>query len=240
MAFERLNTIVNCRDSTFAAVTPANSRHAAKLAQIALAVQSRQNTPTPSRRKWLPGSAKPRLQIRDKDTARVDDYYTPSSQPPLATSYYQHQHYQTYPPRQQPYPLRRPSEAIATAPSSRSQRHITPALIRIRAKKPPTTPPPHDSTDVGVPEATRFQTYHRTTYQVKSSSAGGKIKVSGPVGSNEAQLFDAIAAAKSITSGFDMRSSKDDCKLVRHRTGGRKEENRGAGYGRDGRKSCRA
>lgn len=69
-------------------------------------------------------------------------------------------------------------------------------------------PPPHDSTDVGVPEATRLQTYHRTTYQVKSSSTGGKIKVSAPVGSNEAQLFDAIAAAKSITSGSDMRSSK--------------------------------
>ncbi len=46
-----------------------------------------------------------------------------------------------------------------------------------------------------LPEVTRYRTEQKTTYNVRGSS--GKLRVSAPAGSNEAQLFDAIAAANS-------------------------------------------
>ncbi|KAK4675732.1 hypothetical protein QC764_0081130 [Podospora pseudoanserina] len=201
-----------------------------RLAQIALAVQSRQDT----------DPFKTQIAVRQRETEasnprqrysrcrRLLHPFKPTSSGYIILST---PALPNVPPRQQPNPLRQPSEAIAVTYQNLPDGTLVPITTpyysgphQDQAKKPPTTPPPHDSTDVGVPEATRLQTYHRTTYQVKSSSTGGKIKVSAPVGNNKAQLFDAIAAAKSITSGSGMRSSKDDSRLVRHRTGGEKKK----------------
>ncbi|KAH8647859.1 hypothetical protein BX600DRAFT_119227 [Xylariales sp. PMI_506] len=49
------------------------------------------------------------------------------------------------------------------------------------------------TTTSGTPRVTRYATETETAYSVKSHS--GKIDVSAPNGSNEAQLFDAIAEA---------------------------------------------
>ncbi|KAK3933758.1 hypothetical protein QBC46DRAFT_414507 [Diplogelasinospora grovesii] len=56
---------------------------------------------------------------------------------------------------------------------------------RVSASYPPVQPP----------QVTRYRTEKRTAYEVRGS--GGKIKVSAPVGSNEAELLDAVAAANS-------------------------------------------
>ena len=59
-------------------------------------------------------------------------------------------------------------------------------------------------TDDDYPEVTRYRTEHSTAYKVRGHN--GRLQVSAPVGSNEAQLFDAIAEANSVEA--DRNGSK--------------------------------
>jgi len=78
-------------------------------------------------------------------------------------------------------------------------------------------PPPFQQ-----PEVTRFATEERTAYQLRGQN--GSLRVSAPVGSNEAQLFDEVARQNSE----QRRDSSKDLRIVSRKT--RDSEHKGRGW----------
>ncbi|KAK0721185.1 hypothetical protein B0T21DRAFT_48640 [Apiosordaria backusii] len=190
--------------TSFFAASPANSRHAAQLAEIALAVQERKTpleTPTSSNRDYLSGRPSRDPRTRDRGTPDVPDYFAtrPNHHPRDSQSY------------SQPYQIG--GVTYHQLPDG--------TLIPVSARQDQGQevyyyPPSNGTTDgVGTPAVTRHQTPHRTTYDYKNASTGGRMQVSAPVGSSEAQMFDAFAAANSGSSSTTFNSSRYESNFVR-------------------------
>ncbi|OIW33212.1 hypothetical protein CONLIGDRAFT_677016 [Coniochaeta ligniaria NRRL 30616] len=216
----------NKRDhSSFTAATPPNSRHAARLAKIAMAVQQpqhekRQNN---SRGGLLSFSQPQQIEYHPEEhhssqgqASRPNDYPAAVShqqqQPQQygaisgqysgmtgtaapVTQYTQARAYQNPPGNGYCYQDGPPATTYAPPQSQQTgvnPYHHQPQQVATTAPRP----------FANVSEVTRLRTEQKTAYNVKSDR--GTLRVSAPVGSNEAQLFDAIAEANSV----DTRSSE--------------------------------
>jgi hypothetical protein len=227
--------------TTFQAVSSPNSRHAAKLAEIALAVQTNQ-TPRPHERRaaLMSSSSVPRQQIQA--TAYNNGTYESISPqqmdfqgsngantfqgnyPTTAGNFsapQQQQHYQntsshSYPAaqyqtpipsstqeyKQVPQPVQ-PDYPVASgtsyAPQQLQQYQGTsgywPPATQYAATAPTSMQVSRPAQAFQQPEVTRFATEERTAYQLRGHN--GSLRVSAPVGSNEARLFDEVARQNS-------------------------------------------
>jgi hypothetical protein len=228
--------------TTFQAVSSPNSRHAAKLAQIALAVQTNQTPRSHERRAAIMSSSSvPRQQIQataynsgtyesmspqQMDPQERNGANTFQGNYPATAGNYsapqQQQHYQdisshsfpaaqyqtpipstTQEYRQVPQPVQ-PDYPVAAgntyAPQQLQQYQGTsgywPQATQYAAPIPTSTQVSRPAPAAfQQPEVTRFATEERTAYQLRGQN--GSLRVSAPVGSNEAQLFDEVARQNS-------------------------------------------
>lgn len=213
------------RQASFTAATPPNSRHAARLAKIAMAVQQPQKSNSHSKKRaaYLP-SSRPREQIEYKP--KEQRHYSP---PPLVGSQ-QQQHYHSTPahgqvpteeadyanPEATQY-TQTQSQTYANSDDTGTyyQDHSSPVTYGQPAttQSYPGVVPYQTNTcliashqpGATIQEVTRVRTEQKTAYKVKSDM--GTLRVSAPVGSNEAQLFDAIAEANAVSSRVSLFSS---------------------------------
>lgn len=169
------SSVNDAEQKAFAAVTPVNSHHAARLAQIAMAVQENQpkgnghnKTKKPSR--LLGPSTSHRGQIQYHP-----EYPAPNSVPPEAVR--QQAQADDYGDYRGPY-----EQGMSGSYATDS----APQQNQVAASS---SGPVHSEQ---APRVTRRRTDERTGYLVRSSN-GGKVSVSAPSGSNEAQFFDSVA-----------------------------------------------
>lgn len=184
----------------FSAATPPNSVHAAKLAQIAMAMQARREQQK-SKPKGFLSAISQRLQIQGSAHA--------STSSSAATA-----------PAPQRYLLsagggrdtRRPAEddddmsqftesnmssmsTMSAMSSMSSSTAYAPVYRQPQAADEEEYDYEYANPAVQPPEVTRYRAEDRTAYKVRGRS--GTVKVSAPAGSNEAELFDALAVANS-------------------------------------------
>jgi hypothetical protein len=226
--------------TTFQAVSSPNSRHAAKLAEIALAVQTNQAPRSHERRAAIMSSSSvPRQQIQataynsgtyesmspqqmdpqgrnEANTyqgnypATAGNYSAPQQQQYQDTSAHSFpaaqyqtpipsstQEYRHVPQPVQPdYPV---APGTSYAPQQLQQYQGTsgywPPATQYAAPVPTSMQVSPATQPFQQPEVTRFATEERTAYQLRGQN--GSLRVSAPVGSNEAQLFDEVARQNS-------------------------------------------
>lgn len=186
--------------TTFVAVSPPNSNHAAKLAQIAMMVQSKQTPKGKEKRVGaLTSNVAPRAQIQAVAYDEVPQSYRtqqPSYQQASNTGYYE-------------------DGVEEIIPQNRSP-------VRVSVLPPPTRLPARTHfTPTGPPQVFRQATEQTTSYEVRGSN--GKLQVSAPAGSNEAQLFDEVARLNSESA----QTHRDDNRVARHHHGSKHKQKRG-------------
>ena len=88
------------------------------------------------------------------------------------------------------------AEAVAAAEDRDREPRGTAVVSRRASHSATSTKLTRTRTDDDYPEVTRYRTEYSTAYKVRGHN--GRLQVSAPAGSNEAQLFDAIAEANSV------------------------------------------
>lgn len=210
--------------SSFTAATPPNSRHAARLAKLAMSVQQPQqekrhknnrggllsfsqpqqieyhsdehHTSSLSQAQWSSDyrADAPQQQQQQQQYGGGPGQYSSAWAGRAAPDgqYPQTQAYQQPPGTGYSYQDGTPSAAYGPPPSQ--QTGVAPVHYQPQQVAATTAVRPL----VNVSEVTRIRTEQKTAYNVKSDR--GALRVSAPVGSNEAQLFDAIAEANSAAA----------------------------------------
>ncbi|KAK0710590.1 hypothetical protein B0H67DRAFT_583035 [Lasiosphaeris hirsuta] len=196
----------------FTAATPPNSTHAAKLAQIAMAVQaSREHKPKPRRHAGLISGIYQRLQIQSTPGPPVDRgrYLIGGPQHAVAegdtASQFTKSNMSTMSDMSSMSGMSSATEYGASPPQTAEYQGEEAADAEY-ARAPDSHrayPVPFGQSPVQPPDVTRYRGEDRTAYKVRGRA--GTVKVSAPAGSNEAGLFDALATANS-RSGESVRA----------------------------------
>ncbi|KAH8909484.1 hypothetical protein BR93DRAFT_935234 [Coniochaeta sp. PMI_546] len=204
--------------SSFTAATPPNSRHAARLAKLAMSVQQPQHEKkhNNSRGGLLSFSKPQQIEYRPEEhRSSQSQAHWPAEHPAaVPQQQQQQQQYSAVPwqysdvtgtaapdvhytqsqachnPPANGYFYQDDASAAAYGSPQGRQTGVSPYQYQPQQVVTTTLRPM-----VNVTEVTRVRTEQSTAYNVKSDK--GILRVSAPVGSNEAQLFDAIAKANS-------------------------------------------
>ncbi|KAI1108020.1 hypothetical protein F5Y14DRAFT_460829 [Nemania sp. NC0429] len=220
-------------ERSFVAGAPANSRHAAQLTRIAMAVQEDKPRHTKKtshthaaisegiRRSQIEyGVATPRpasahLPLSHRHAIPREDWREPTASSTASATSMSVTATKTWSVDvgfdEDSYGSRRPShyrqvdeERAVPSPAPTSQQIVS------------------SSSSKTSPHVTRYATETRTAYQVADGK--GTLYVSAPVGSNKARLFDAVAEAHSAQ---DQSKSNEQRELTRT-NGGHPKRNRGS------------
>lgn len=244
----------NTRDGRqFEAVSPPNSVHAKKLAELAMLVQSNQRQSGRHRRPV------PALAMSGKSVAQIAPvaYQTPAPQTqqiPYATG--PREVYESGPPQR---PVSMGGDPISSSPQTQSPSvsYVSAASCcphqnsqtnageqqqyqqSVSQSHQYTVSPPQDpeayiselqpgtirpDPQYQPPEVHRYTTEQQTGYKVKTRT--GELKVSAPVGSSEARAFDGVV--EKMSSKEEHRHDKE--RRLRRRSTHREQEKKGSGW----------
>ncbi|KAF4984705.1 hypothetical protein FZEAL_146 [Fusarium zealandicum] len=204
---------------SFAAVSSPNSPHAARLAQIAMAVQENEHREHQPKRSWrqlsnvfwrprIENSAESRTHSPERRIAHQGSHMPPPQPPPTRPMQPAQSWQRNAQPPPDPEYVRlqdgRTVQVRTVTPRDQVHSH-QPDLEYVRLQDGQMVPVaaaqaqqqvvPQSTSSHPAPEVMRYRTDQRTAYKIRGGD--WKLEVSAPLGSQEAAMFDTIAAANS-------------------------------------------